>query len=151
MSKAHEFCLFYIFGFKISMKGIADMRILILGGVGYLGWPTAMHLTAYGHEVAVVDNYLRRRLCREENVEPLFEVPNLHERVKQWEFDSGHKIQVFIGDLTEWDFIEAVFNSFTPDGCNFDVTKQSWGYGQCNFCCEAVLSGGSYCKTRHHG
>ena len=56
------------------------MRILVLGGDGYLGWPTAMHLTARGHDVAVVDNYLRRRLCREENVEPLFEVPNLEER-----------------------------------------------------------------------
>ena len=34
------------------------MRILILGGDGYLGWPAAMHLTADGHEVVVVDNYL---------------------------------------------------------------------------------------------
>ncbi len=48
------------------------MKILILGGDGYLGWPTAMHLSAQGHQVAVVDNYLRRSLCREENVEPLW-------------------------------------------------------------------------------
>ena len=41
------------------------MRVLVLGGDGYLGWPTAMHLSARGHEVAVVDNYLRRRLCAE--------------------------------------------------------------------------------------
>ena len=53
------------------------MRILILGGDGYLGWPTAMRLSAKGHEVAVVDNYLRRRLCLEEDVPPLFEVPDL--------------------------------------------------------------------------
>jgi len=92
------------------------MRILILGGDGYLGWPTAMHLTAHGHEVAVVDNYLRRRLCREENVEPLFEVPNLHERVAVWERVSGHDIPVFIGDLSQWDFVEEVFKSFTPEG-----------------------------------
>ena len=48
------------------------MRVIILGGDGYLGWATAMHLTTKGHEVGVVDNYLRRRLCREENVKPLF-------------------------------------------------------------------------------
>ena len=92
------------------------MRVLILGGDGYLGWPTAMHLTAKGHDVAVVDNYLRRRLCREENVEPLFEVPNLHERVGIWESVSGYKIPVFIGDLAQWDFVEEVFTSFNPEG-----------------------------------
>jgi UDP-sulfoquinovose synthase len=92
------------------------MRILILGGDGYLGWPTAMHLTAQGHEVAVVDNYLRRRLCQEENVEPLFPVPNLHERVGLWQGVSACKIPVFIGDLAEWEFVSEVFTSFTPEG-----------------------------------
>jgi UDP-sulfoquinovose synthase len=90
------------------------MKILILGGDGYLGWPTAMHLTAKGHDVAVVDNYLRRNICREENVEPLFEVPNLHERAKIWESASGFKIHVFIGDLTQWDFVVEIFQKFTP-------------------------------------
>jgi len=91
------------------------MRILILGGDGYLGWPTAMHLTNSGHEVAIADNYLRRRLCREENVEPLLEVPNLHERVSHWNTVSGYKIPVFIGDLTKWDFIKEVFETFCPE------------------------------------
>jgi UDP-sulfoquinovose synthase len=90
------------------------MKILILGGDGYLGWPTAMHLTAKGHDVAVVDNYLRRNICREENVEPLFEVPNLHERTQIWESASGFKIHVFIGDLTQWDFVVEIFQKFTP-------------------------------------
>jgi UDP-sulfoquinovose synthase len=92
------------------------VRILILGGDGYLGWPTAMHLTAKGHEVAVVDSYLRRRLCREENVEPLFLTPNLHERVGIWESVSGHSIPVFIGDLTGWEFVSEIFTAFTPEG-----------------------------------
>jgi UDP-sulfoquinovose synthase len=92
------------------------LKVLILGGDGYLGWPTAMNLSDSGHEVAVVDNYLRRNICREENVEPLFPVPNLHERIGIWESVSGHKMDVFIGDLTEWDFVEEVFKSFTPEG-----------------------------------
>jgi UDP-sulfoquinovose synthase len=91
------------------------MRVLILGGDGYLGWPTAMHLTAQGHEVAVVDNYLRRRLCREESVEPLFDVPNLHERVGLWEKMSGYRIPAFIGDLMNWEFVEEVLRAFTPE------------------------------------
>ena len=33
------------------------MRILGLGGDGYLGWPTALHLSAAGHDVAIADNF----------------------------------------------------------------------------------------------
>ena len=91
------------------------MKILILGGDGYLGWPTAMHLSAGGHQVAVVDNYLRRSLCRAENVEPLVEVPNLHQRAALWESVAGYRIPVFVGDLSQWDFIEDVFRQFEPE------------------------------------
>ena len=91
------------------------MNVLILGGDGYLGWPTAMHLTAHGHQVAVVDNYLRRALCREENAEPLFDVPNLHQRSALWESLAGYAIPVFIGDLRKWEFIEEVFRRFVPE------------------------------------
>jgi UDP-sulfoquinovose synthase len=91
------------------------MRVLILGGDGYLGWPTAMHLTAQGHEVAVMDNYLRRRLSREEDVETLFEAPNLFERARLWNRKSGYNVEVFVGDLTSWDAAAEVFQKFTPD------------------------------------
>jgi len=91
-----------------------EKRILILGGDGYLGWPTAMHLTAHGYEVAVVDNYLRRRLCREENIDLLFDVPDLDERAAIWQSVAGQKIAVYIGDLSEWDFVEEVFGKFAP-------------------------------------
>jgi UDP-sulfoquinovose synthase len=65
--------------------------------------------------VAVADNYLRRNICREENAEPLFEVPNLHKRAKIWEKVSGFKIHVFIGDLAQWDFMAGIFQKFTPE------------------------------------
>jgi UDP-sulfoquinovose synthase len=91
------------------------MKVLILGGDGYLGWPTAMKLSKVGHEVAVVDNYLRRRLCREESVEPLLEVPELRARARLWREISGRDIKVWIGDLTEWNFVSDVFQSFKPD------------------------------------
>lgn len=91
------------------------MRVLILGGDGYLGWPTAMHLSAVGHEVAVVDNYLRRRLAREEDVEALAPVPNLNERVRLWREASGHEIRTWIGDLCDGVFCDRVFAEFEPD------------------------------------
>jgi len=108
------------------------MRILILGGDGYLGWPTAMNLSSYGHEVTVVDNYLRRNICREENVESLFDVPNLNERALLWEELSGHKIQVSIGDLTQWDFISAVFQSSMPDAIVHYAEQPSAPYSMLN-------------------
>ena len=108
------------------------MRILILGGDGYLGWPTAMHLTAGGHEVAVADNYLRRRLCRQEDLTPLLEVPDLHERAAIWESESGCNIKVFIGDLTEWTFVETVFRAFIPDAVIHYAEQPSAPYSMLN-------------------
>ena len=91
------------------------MKIIVLGGDGYLGWPTAMHLSAHGHELVLADNYLRRRLCREADTEPLFEVPNLHERRRIWQSHSGREVQVAIGDLNDWEFISDLFEHETPD------------------------------------
>ncbi len=91
------------------------MKILILGGDGYLGWPTAMNLSAAGHDVVVVDNYLRRNITQEESVEPLYALPNLIERCKIWKASSGHDVVPYIGDLQGWAFVETVFKSFTPD------------------------------------
>jgi UDP-sulfoquinovose synthase len=91
------------------------MRVLILGGDGYLGWPTSMRLSKAGHEVMAVDNYLRRRLSREESVEPLFEVPELRARAALWREKSGREIAVRIGDLADWAFISEVFQGFRPD------------------------------------
>ncbi|QTA93614.1 NAD-dependent epimerase/dehydratase family protein [Desulfonema magnum] len=108
------------------------MRILILGGDGYLGWPTAMHLTAKGHKVAVVDNYLRRHLCREEDVEPLFDVPNLHKRADLWKAVSGYDVPMFIGDLREWDFVEQVFKDFTPEAIIHYAEQPSAPYSMLN-------------------
>ena len=91
------------------------MKVLVLGGDGYLGWPTAMKLSKAGHQVMAVDNYLRRRLCREESVEPLWEVPELRARARIWRELSGREVEVRIGDLTDWNFVANIFQSFKPD------------------------------------
>ncbi len=91
------------------------MKILVLGGDGYLGWPTAMHLSANGYDVMVVDNYMRRNLSRDENSQPLFDVPNLHRRAEVWKNKSGRTIDVAIGDLCDWDFVADIFTSYRPD------------------------------------
>lgn len=92
------------------------MKILILGGDGYLGWPTAMYLSSKGHEVAIVDNMLKRYWEAEIGVEPLIPVRPLHVRVNRWYELSGEKIQTFIGDIAEQPrFIYKVLEQFQPD------------------------------------
>ncbi len=86
------------------------MKILILGGDGYLGWPTAMHFSSRGHEVTVVDNYLRRKASEDVGVKFLYDNPNLIERAKIWEKVSGFKINVVIGDLVDPSLIRSLFD-----------------------------------------
>lgn len=92
------------------------MRLVILGGDGYLGWSTAMYLSRRGHEVAVVDNYFRRRAGIELNREPLIPVPNLHQRAALWKSASGQEVKVWIGDVCDYPFLKEVFRDFNPDG-----------------------------------
>lgn len=91
------------------------MKILILGGDGYLGWPTAMAFARKSHDVWVVDNYFRRSLCRDLDVEPLFPTPNLLERVWLWKEVSGKDIKVRIGDCCDYSFLCEIFKECQPE------------------------------------
>jgi UDP-sulfoquinovose synthase len=91
------------------------MRVLILGGDGYLGWSTAMYFSRRGHEVAVVDNFLRRRMHLERGTDSLTPILSLHERVRVWQSLTGQNMATYIGDLQEWAFVERVFKDFQPE------------------------------------
>jgi UDP-sulfoquinovose synthase len=90
-------------------------RILVLGGDGYLGWPTAMAFSRAGHRVAVVDNFAKRQWELELGVRPLFSIPTLHERARAWREVSEREIEVAIGDLCDYDFVASLFEQFRPD------------------------------------
>lgn len=91
------------------------MRIAVLGGDGYLGWPTAMHLAAAGHDVIVVDNYLRRTLASRTGSEALFTTPDLHQRAQLFRSRTNHHVEVRIGDLTDFGFTESLIRDERPD------------------------------------
>jgi UDP-sulfoquinovose synthase len=91
------------------------MRILILGGDGYLGWPTAMHFSARGHEVHVVDNYMRRQMVKDVESDSLIPIRSLTDRVDAWREISGAEIGCTIGDLTEMPLVERIFREFEPE------------------------------------
>jgi UDP-sulfoquinovose synthase len=91
------------------------MRVLILGGDGYLGWPTAMRFSGQGHEVAVVDNFARRRWVEEAGSASLTPIVSLEERVQAWSEVSGKDIEVHAGDIAEGTFLADVVREFEPD------------------------------------
>jgi len=91
------------------------MRILILGGDGYLGWPTAMRFSGQGHDVGVVDNFARRRWVEEAGSHSLTPITSLEERLQAWNEVSGKDIEAYIGDISEGTFVADVVREFEPD------------------------------------
>lgn len=85
------------------------MQILILGGDGYLGWPTAMYFSAKGHDVTVVDNYFRRNAAVELDTGMLYPVPTLVQRARIWHEKTGREIKVVIGDLRNPELMRGLF------------------------------------------
>ncbi|HSO99554.1 MAG TPA: NAD-dependent epimerase/dehydratase family protein, partial [Solirubrobacteraceae bacterium] len=91
------------------------MKILILGGDGYLGWPTALHLSALGHDVAVADNFARRGYDVEMGVESLVPICSLDERIGAWAEIFGTALPSYIGDLCDPDFTHEMVGDFGPE------------------------------------
>ena len=91
------------------------MKILVLGGDGYLGWPTALHLSALGHEVAVNDNFARRGYDVEMGVESLIPILTLEERIAAWAEVGGIQIKSYVGDLCEPEFVHQMVRDFHPE------------------------------------
>jgi UDP-sulfoquinovose synthase len=92
-----------------------SVKILVLGGDGYLGWPQAMHLSARGHDVHVVDNYLRRRFDLDHGLRSLTPIASLHERVARWRAETGHVIGIHSADITDHARLADVFSRLRPD------------------------------------
>ena len=109
------------------------MRVLILGGDGYLGWPTAAHFAAHGYEVTVVDNYLRRDIAKQTNSEPLIALPDLEERARLFKELSGHTINVKIGDLADPKFMFSVVTDTMPDTVIHYAEQPSAPYSMMGF------------------
>jgi UDP-sulfoquinovose synthase len=91
------------------------MRILILGGDGYLGWPTALRFSAGGHEVSVVDNFSRRRWHEEAGTGSLTPIADLEPRIAAWKEISGKEIRSYVGAIEDGDFLDTVVAETMPE------------------------------------
>jgi UDP-sulfoquinovose synthase len=91
------------------------VKILIAGGDGFCGWPTALYFSERGHDVGILDNMIRRVWDEELGTQSLTPISSIEERIQAWKEVSGKHISLFRGDLQDFDFVHGVFESFRPE------------------------------------
>ncbi|RSK27258.1 NAD-dependent epimerase/dehydratase family protein [Bacillus sp. HMF5848] len=91
------------------------MRIIVAGGDGFCGWPTALYLSKQGHDVAILDNLSRRKWDDELRSNSLTPIATLEERVAKWKEITGKDIPIYVGDMCHYDYLREVFRQVNPD------------------------------------
>ena len=104
------------------------MKIAVLGGDGYCGWATALYLSRKGHSVAIVDNFARRLWDFELGVQTLTPIRPLPERLSVWQQLTGKVIDLFVGDVTDYDFLSSFITTFQPEAIVHFAEQRSAPY-----------------------
>ena len=91
------------------------MRVLVVGGDGYCGWATALYLSERGHDVGIVDSLVRRHWDLSLGVETLTPIAPIGRRIARWKELTGRTIDLFIGDICEYPFLQETIRRFGPD------------------------------------
>lgn len=91
------------------------MKVLVIGGDGYCGWATALYLSNRGYEVGILDSMVRRLWDMELCVETLTPIAPIQQRIQRWKDLTGKSIDLFIGDITNYDFLSKTLHQFQPD------------------------------------
>ncbi|MGC7873164.1 NAD-dependent epimerase/dehydratase family protein [Desulfosporosinus sp. SYSU MS00001] len=91
------------------------MKVIIAGGDGFCGWPTALYLSNQGHEVIIVDSLVRRKWDQELHSNSLTPIAGLKERIACWQALTGKIIKAFIGDLNHYDFLREILIQTKPE------------------------------------
>jgi len=104
------------------------MRILVLGGDGYCGWPTALYLSKRGHAVAIADSFVRRSWDHELGAETLTPIRPLAERLRTWQRLTGKQIESYVGDILDYEFLARVIQEFEPEAVVHFAEQRSAPY-----------------------
>ncbi|MEM1367169.1 MAG: NAD-dependent epimerase/dehydratase family protein [Cyanobacteria bacterium P01_H01_bin.15] len=91
------------------------MKVLVIGGDGYCGWATALHLSNKGYEVGILDSLVRRYWDLKLGVNTLTPIAPIEQRLARWEALTGKKIDLYVGDLTDYEFVSKTFREFEPE------------------------------------
>ncbi|KAK9862057.1 hypothetical protein WJX84_004747 [Apatococcus fuscideae] len=93
----------------------SQARVMIIGGDGYCGWATALHLSARGYPVCIVDNLVRRNYDAQLGLDTLTPIVSLHQRARRWGEVSGQHLDLQIGDICDFEFLSEAVQAFKPD------------------------------------
>ena len=91
------------------------MKVLVIGGDGYCGWATALYLSNRGYEVGILDSLVRRHWDLQLGVETLTPIASIQARLQRWQDLTGKSIDLYVGDITEYEFLSKALHSFEPD------------------------------------
>ncbi len=91
------------------------MKVLVIGGDGYCGWATALYLSNQGYEVGILDSLVRREWDRQLEVETLTPIFPIQQRIERWKGLTGQKIDLYIGDITNYEFLSQTLHQFEPE------------------------------------
>ncbi|MBE9230810.1 NAD-dependent epimerase/dehydratase family protein [Cuspidothrix issatschenkoi LEGE 03284] len=90
------------------------MKVLVIGGDGYCGWATALYLSNRGYEVGILDSLVRRHWDNELGMETLTPIAPIHQRLQRWQDLTNKSIDLFIGDITNYEFLHKALHEFQP-------------------------------------
>ncbi len=90
------------------------MKVLVIGGDGYCGWATALYLSNRGYEVGILDSLVRRHWDNELGVETLTPIAPIQQRLQRWQDLTSKSIELFIGDITNYEFLHKALHQFQP-------------------------------------
>jgi len=92
------------------------VRIAILGGDGFIGWPAALHLSNLGHDITIVDNLSRRWIDTELGVQSLTPMDSIQERIRIWREETGAELKFeLINVATEYERLKTFFETTRPE------------------------------------
>jgi UDP-sulfoquinovose synthase len=104
------------------------MKIIVLGGDGYCGWATSLYLSAKGHAVTIVDNFLRRQWDHELGAQTLTPIAPLSDRLRAWYRLTGKTIDLAVGDVADYDFLFSTIRNCEPDAIVHFAEQRSAPY-----------------------
>ncbi|MBW4511242.1 MAG: NAD-dependent epimerase/dehydratase family protein [Scytonematopsis contorta HA4267-MV1] len=90
------------------------MKVLVIGGDGYCGWATALYLSSRGYEVGILDSLVRRHWDNELGVDTLTPIASIQQRIQRWHDLTGKTIDLFVGDITNYEFLKQALHKFEP-------------------------------------
>ncbi|MCZ8223372.1 MAG: NAD-dependent epimerase/dehydratase family protein [Microcystis sp. LE19-84.1B] len=91
------------------------MRVLVIGGDGYCGWATALHLSNRGYEVGILDSLVRRYWDLQLGCDTLTPIAPISHRIQRWQDLTGKSLDLFVGDINNYDFLIQSLRQFQPD------------------------------------